>query len=76
VHLRLRRRTGQLRARSQNRARHSGRLVMLEPGERQVFRNRLTVLPDAAAVTAMQERVAALKLHGRAVAVTLADYAA
>ena len=60
----------------QNRARRDGRLVMLEPGERQVFRNRLTVLPDAAAVTAMQERVAALKLHGRAVAVSLADYAA
>ena len=42
----------------QNQARRSGRLVQLQPGERHTFRNRLTILPDAAAVTALRQRIA------------------
>jgi hypothetical protein len=58
----------------QNRARRAGRLVLLEPGEQHIFRNKLTVLPDAEAVAAMRNRVAALRTAGAAVNVDLADY--
>jgi len=58
----------------QNRARRAGRLVMLGPGEKQSFRNKLTVLPDAAAVAAMRARVAAQTGAGRPVGIDLADY--
>lgn len=58
----------------QNRARRAGRLVLLEPGEQHTFRNQLTVLPDAEAVGAMRNRVAALRTGGTPVSVDLADY--
>jgi hypothetical protein len=58
----------------QNRARSRGRLVLLEPGERHTFRNKLTVLPDAAAVGEMRNRVATLRTSGTPVNVNLADY--
>lgn len=58
----------------QNRARSAGRLVLLEAGEQRTFRNKLTVLPDAEAVAAMRNRVAALRTGGAPVVVDLADY--
>lgn len=58
----------------QNRARRSGRLVMLAPGERQVFRSRITVLRDGSAVDAMRARMAALQRSGRAAPISLHDY--
>lgn len=58
----------------QNQARRAGRLVQLQPGERHTFRNRLTVLPDATAVTAMRERIATLLDSGRPMAVALPGY--
>ena len=58
----------------QNQARRSGRLVQLQPGERHTFRNRLTILPDAAAVAALRERVAHLTEAGQTVSISLAGY--
>ena len=58
----------------QNRARRTGRLVLLEPGEQHIFANKLTVLPDAEAVAAMRNRVAELRTAGTPVNVNLADY--
>ena len=60
----------------QNRARRSGRLGMLPPGEQQSFRNRLTILPDKAAVATMRTCVDELRANGHPVAVTLSDYEA
>ena len=59
----------------QNRAARSGRLVLLGAGERHVFRNRLTVLDGADAVSAAQERIAAIQRSGRPVDIVLTDYA-
>lgn len=58
----------------QNRARRAGRLVMLNPGEQQRFRTRLTVLPDADAVAAMRNRIADLRTGGQPVNIELSDY--
>ncbi|MFO7634823.1 MAG: DUF4432 family protein, partial [Caldilinea sp.] len=60
----------------QNRAQRYGRLVHLAPGERHLFHNRLTVLDGADAVTDARARVDAYSKHGRAVDISLADYAA
>ncbi len=58
----------------QNRARRSGRLVMLGPGEQQSFRNKLTVLPDAESVGAMRNRISELRTAGQPVTISLVDY--
>jgi galactose mutarotase-like enzyme len=58
----------------QNRARRSGRLVLLEPGEQRMFANKLTVLPDTDAVAAMRNRVAELRTSGRPVTIDISDY--
>jgi hypothetical protein len=58
----------------QNRARRSGRLVLLEPGEQQAFTNTLTILPDAVAVGAMRNRIAELRTTGVPTTIDLADY--
>jgi galactose mutarotase-like enzyme len=60
----------------QNHARRSGRLVLLEPGEQHVFTNKLSVLPNAEAVTATLGRVATLRSAGCAVSINLSDVAA
>jgi galactose mutarotase-like enzyme len=59
----------------QNRARSSGRLVLLEPGEQRIFTNKLSVLPDAEAVAATFGRISTLRTAGSAVAIDLSDYA-
>jgi hypothetical protein len=58
----------------QNRARRTGRLVMLGPGEQQRFRNKVTVLDGAEAIAAMRARVAELQNGGRRTSIALADY--
>lgn len=58
----------------QNASRRAGRLVTLAPGAQHTFRNKLTVLPDAAAVTAMRARVETLRAAGSPVAIDLAGY--
>lgn len=59
----------------QNASRRAGRLVTLAPGEQHTFRNKLTILPDAAAVAAMRARVAELRHSGAPVPVDLSDFA-
>ncbi len=58
----------------QNRAQREGRLVYLAPGEQQIFRNKLTVLDGAAAVTSKRNQVAQLAGSGRPVDVSFAGY--
>jgi len=59
----------------QNRARASGRLPMIEPGESRDFALTLRVVPDADAVAAAREQIAALRASGEPVAgVDLADF--
>jgi galactose mutarotase-like enzyme len=58
----------------QNRARGTGRLVLLEPGEQRTFANKLTVLPDAEAVATMRNRVAELRTSGTPTSIDLSDY--
>lgn len=58
----------------QNRARRTGRLVMLGPGEQQRYWNKLTVLPDAEAVAAMRNRIAELRTSGKPLDLSFADY--
>ena len=60
----------------QNRAQREGRLVHLAPGERQSFRNKLTVLDGAAAVQSTRARVGRLAESGRPVNVSFAGYSA
>lgn len=60
----------------QNRAQREGRLVHLAPGERQTFRNKLTVLDGAAAVQSTRARVGRLAESGRPVNVSFAGYSA
>ncbi|MBW7881376.1 MAG: aldose 1-epimerase family protein [Caldilineaceae bacterium] len=60
----------------QNRARQTGRLAVLEPGEARRFHSRLTVLPDSDAVASMQRRVEALRTAGTPLPIDLADYKA
>lgn len=58
----------------QNRARSSGRLVMLEPGDKRTFTTKLSVLPNAEAVAGMLDRVAALRTSGHPIPIDLSDY--
>jgi hypothetical protein len=60
----------------QNRARSHNRLTLLEPGERHTFHNKLTVLPDSAAVAEMRNRIAELRTGGTPVSIDLVDYEA
>lgn len=58
-----------------NGARASGRLQWIEPGETRAFDLTLRVLPDADAVRAARERIAALRETGEVVpSVDLADF--
>lgn len=59
----------------QSGARASGRLQTIEPGETRAFDLTLRVLPDADAVAAARERIAALRATGETVpGVHLADF--
>ena len=60
----------------QNKARKSGRLVMLEPGESRTFQLQLDVLHNAEAVQASREQIARIQQQGAPVAgCQLDDYA-
>lgn len=61
----------------QNRARKSGRLTMLQPGESRTFQIQLDVLPDADAVQASREQISRIQSAGTPVpGCQLGDYAA